>query len=56
MFFNAVAFENSMRIQSRSTIAFLVTAGAVYLYDRGILALVAVILALLILLLDLEPE
>lgn len=56
MFFNSGAMVNYMRVQSRSTFAFLIAAAAVYIYDRGILALVAVILALLILLLDLEPE
>ncbi len=45
-----------MKVGSRSTILFIIAALILYVYDRGILALVAVILALLILLLDLEPE
>lgn len=45
-----------MKIGSRSTLLFLLAACIVYIYDRGILALVAIVLALLILMLDLEKE
>ena len=43
-----------MKVGSRSTIFFVAAALALYIYDRGILSLIAVILALGILLLDIE--
>jgi len=45
-----------MKVQSRSTLVFLAAASILYIYDRGLLALFAVVLALLLLLLDLEFE
>jgi hypothetical protein len=45
-----------MKVGSRSTLFFVVASIALYIYDRGVLAIIAVILALAILLLDLEEE
>jgi len=43
-----------MKIESRSTLFFIVATFVLYVYDRGLLALLAVVLALLLLLMDLE--
>lgn len=45
-----------MKVGSRSTLFFVAASVALYVYDRGILSLIAVILALAILLLDVNEE
>lgn len=54
IFFNWKDFVYCMKIESRSTLFFIAATFVLYIYDRGILALLAVVLALLLLLLDLE--
>ncbi|MBN1785747.1 MAG: hypothetical protein JW825_02000 [Candidatus Methanofastidiosa archaeon] len=43
-----------MKVESRSTLLFLAATFIIYIYDRGPLALFAIVLALLLLLLDLD--
>jgi len=54
MFFKDVYPVSSMKVESRSTLVFLAATFILYIYDRGLLALFAVVLALLLLLLDLD--
>lgn len=56
MFFKGIRRLWCMKVQSRSTYLFLAAALVLYAYDRGLLSLIAVILALGVLALDLEES
>ena len=56
IFFKGMRLCKVMKVGSRSTPFFVIASIALYIYDRGILSIIAVLLALVILLLDIEEE